>query len=135
LVIHHSASESRSPRVWNIIRDYHVEDKGWDDIGYHFGVVPIEGVWEVLVGRPLNMHGAHTAGYNQKAIGVCFVGNYDLHPPPNAALDTAVPTLRWLVDFFDIPEEYFVGHNAFADTLCPGRYFPMPQLRREVYHG
>ena len=106
---------------------------GWDDIGYHFGVVLTKGSYEVMVGRPLNKNGAHTKGYNNVAVGFCFVGNFEIAAPAPAALEAAAPVLGWLVDHYQIPPHQFIGHNAVSATACPGRYFPLPRLRSMIY--
>ncbi len=53
------------------IREWHVRDNGWDDIGYHF-VICRDGTIER--GRALDEVGAHIAGFNGVSIGVCLVG-------------------------------------------------------------
>jgi len=68
-VIHHSATESGDAAAF---RRYHIEVKGWDDIGYHF-VILRDGTIEP--GRPLNKEGAHKRGRNRTHVGICLVGN------------------------------------------------------------
>lgn len=53
------------------VRNWHVRNNGWADIGYHF-LIWVDGTIEV--GRPLAKVGAHVAGYNARTIGVCYVG-------------------------------------------------------------
>ncbi|MHC5656030.1 N-acetylmuramoyl-L-alanine amidase [Stappia sp. ICDLI1TA098] len=70
IVIHCSATpEGRAVSV-DTIRKWHL-DRGWRDIGYHF-VIDLEG--NVHKGRPIGLVGAHVAGHNTGAIGVCYVG-------------------------------------------------------------
>jgi hypothetical protein len=38
LIIHHSLSKDGQTVDWNAIRRYHIQEKGWDDIGYHGGL-------------------------------------------------------------------------------------------------
>ncbi len=52
------------------IRQWHLEQK-WIDIGYNI-VIRLSGVVEI--GRPLDYRGAHVAGYNHCALGICLVG-------------------------------------------------------------
>ena len=52
-VIHHTATYDVPISV---IRDYHVNVKGWDDVGYHF---LIRSNGKVEKGRPLTKKGAH----------------------------------------------------------------------------
>ena len=68
-IIHHTATD-RSVTV-ECIRRYHVEERGWDDIGYHF---LIDWRGQVYEGRPLAMDGAHALGRNQY-VGIALIGN------------------------------------------------------------
>lgn len=70
LIIHHSAS----PLSTNVddIRRWHVDDNGWDAIGYHFVVT---GLGLVERTRELRFQGAHARGFNDGSIGVCLIGN------------------------------------------------------------
>lgn len=53
------------------IRKWHVEERGWRDIGYHF-VIRRDGTIET--GRSKATAGAHAKGYNGFSLGVCLVG-------------------------------------------------------------
>ena len=56
------------------IRRWHVVDRGYSDIGYHF-VIRRDGTVET--GRPLARIGAHVLNYNANSIGICLVGGLD----------------------------------------------------------
>ena len=47
------------------------KERGWTKIGYHF-VVLLDG--KIEEGRAIIEVGAHAEGYNQNAIGVCYIG-------------------------------------------------------------
>ena len=53
------------------IRKWHVDERGWSDIGYH-KVIRRDGTVEA--GRDMDVSGAHAAGYNSVSVGVCLVG-------------------------------------------------------------
>ena len=53
------------------IKKWHVDDNGWDDIGYHY-IIKRGGLVEV--GRPEGFQGAHAPAANSKSIGICLVG-------------------------------------------------------------
>ena len=53
------------------IYDWHVNDNGWKDIGYHY-VIRRNG--NIEIGRPEHTPGAHVAGHNHNTIGLCLVG-------------------------------------------------------------
>ena len=56
------------------IQDFHQNDRGWVDIGYHF-LVGENG--KVYQGRGWNRQGAHSTGWNDDAYGKNFI-NYSL---------------------------------------------------------
>lgn len=53
------------------IREWHVDDNGWIDVGYHF-VIRRDG--RVENGRPMWAVGAHVGGHNSTTLGICLVG-------------------------------------------------------------
>jgi len=53
------------------IRKWHVDERGWSDIGYH-KVIRRDGTVED--GRDLHVSGAHASGFNSVSVGVCLVG-------------------------------------------------------------
>lgn len=83
IVVHCSDSEWGDLEV---IRKWHVEGRGWNDIGYHFVitngrrrtrldyVATEDGVLET--GRDIAQPGAHASGLNQYSIGICLVGRH-----------------------------------------------------------
>ena len=56
------------------ITDWHVNDNGWSDIGYHH-VIRRNGVIEP--GRDEATQGAHASNVNSHSLGVCLVGGMD----------------------------------------------------------
>ena len=131
IILHHSLTKDGITVSWPAIRKYHVEQRGWRDIGYHFGVemVTKRGAYEILVGRTLDKSGAHTKGMNTKAIGICCVGNYDLVKPEQAMLDKLVYLLKWLRKEYKIPAKNIKGHSDYASKSCPGELFKLDHVR------
>lgn len=132
IILHHSLTEDGIAVNWQAIRRYHTETLGWNDIGYHFGVEFIHRGHEVLVGRPLDMTGAHTIGMNDRGIGVCVVGNYDVQYPREEMLSRLVPLLRVLCGIFKIPPENIMGHRDYAEKSCPGKNFDLNIIRARL---
>ncbi len=58
------------------IRKWHVSERGFSDIGYHF-VIRRNG--NIETGRPLDIPGAHVRGYNYTSWGICLVGGMTEH--------------------------------------------------------
>lgn len=122
IVIHCSATKEGQDISAADIRKWHVEERGWQDIGYHF-VVRLDG--SVETGRPIATAGAHVSGHNATTIGICYVGGLDNRSQPK---DTRTPAqriaLRTLVDTLKhaYPSVREVkGHRDFPGVLkaCP----------------
>lgn len=102
------------------IRDWHVKERGWRDIGYHF-VIRRDGVIEK--GRPLDYIGAHVKGHNKGSIGVCLVGGRgkDDKPKNNFTAPQWI-SLDIIIGQFlkEYPRGKIHGHNEFEKgKTCP----------------
>lgn len=103
------------------IRRWHVEDRKWRDIGYHF-VIDRDG--QVAPGRPIGQRGAHVKGRNARTIGIALIGGFggaahdgfDMHY--TAAQDKA---LRDLIAQLEdhLGALHLSGHNEYAAKACP----------------
>ncbi len=128
-MIHHSATPDGDTFSWGAIRRFHMSDPDhkWADIGYHFGVERVGADFEALVGRPLDRLGAHCpqGSMNQKAIGICVVGNFDTFQPNRQALIVLRDRLlRPLMRIHNIPPANIVFHRDFNPAKsCPGLLF------------
>lgn len=109
--------------VVNEIRRWHVNDNGWNDIGYH-RVIHRPGT--VGIGRDYETQGAHVGGHNAGSIAVCLIGGHGAsrddsfsdHFTPEqevaliqeyrAACEACETSLIW------------EGHNQYANKGCPG---------------
>ncbi|MFH1732516.1 MAG: peptidoglycan recognition family protein [Planctomycetota bacterium] len=132
IVLHHSDGAVGDAAM---IDRYHRRTKRWKNgLGYDFviGNGTRSGDGEIEVGhrwrRQLN--GAHckAGGMNEKAIGICFVGDFETSPGPSAAqLLAGITLVRHLAAKFSIPPANILGHGQVegADTLCPGKHFPI----------
>ena len=100
------------------VREWHVKDRGFADIGYHY-LIHLDGTVEE--GRPLDMIGAHCTGQNAHSIGVVYAGGVDKDDKPK---DTRTPAqrnaMRSLVDYLKRKYDATVHcHNEFANKACP----------------
>ena len=134
-MLHHSLTKDGKVVDWQAIRRYHTEVNKWSDIGYHFGVEEINDQCEILVGRPLIKRGAHCKGtMNRDAIGICFVGNYDILAPPLSTILFAIHRIIIpLCLIFKIKPDYIIGHNQINMwKTCPGEKFDLNAFRQLV---
>ena len=117
LVVHHSASDPRTTTI-ETIRRWHVDERGWDAIGYHW-VITADGHTHST--RPLTKQGAHAPKANSRSWGVCVVG------------DNTKDRMRWnedqetaLLDLIEavqrlVPGVKVLGHRDTGQaTECPG---------------
>lgn len=156
IILHHSLTKDGATVSWSAIRRYHkawayngnivTPEEGrqllnrgqhvkrpWLDIGYHFGIELVGNDYEVLVGRMMTDSGAHTRGKNQDSLGICFIGNYDLAPPPKEMWDLGIKLVRSLMAVFEISWKEVYGHREFAGyKSCPGEQFDIDKFRAEV---
>ena len=131
IVLHCSATKDSGTVSWGAIRDYHM-NKGWSDIGYHYGIELIGDAYEILMGRMANRQGAHcrAAGMNKVAIGVCCIGNFDLQAPTPNQLSKCLQLVTYLMDTFNIPKDNVIGHHEVESRkTCPGTQFDVEKFR------
>ncbi|XP_076284783.1 peptidoglycan recognition protein S2 [Lasioglossum baleicum] len=123
VVIHHSATDSCTTQAicqakLRSFQNYHMDVKGWLDIGYQFVVGGDGNVYE---GRGWGKHGAHSQLYNSKSIGICLIGNFVDHEPHAAAINATMKLIEYGVSIGKIKEDYtLLGHRQTASTTCPG---------------
>lgn len=132
ITIHHSLSQDGDSLNWRAIRKYHT-GKGWDDVGYHFGIEKVKGEVEVLVGRPLYRDGAHCLGSNEDTIGICIVGNYGVEDLDSKIKNKLVQLISSLCYCLDIPFDEVMGHKERDKSrTCPGDFFNLSEIRNLV---
>jgi len=135
IIIHHSLTKDSSTVSWQAIRNYHMNTLGWRDIGYHFGIELVNFEYEIFAGRMINEVGAHCKeqGMNKKSLGICFVGNFDIHAPNNVLLGKGLKLVRGLCDVLSISIDRVKGHHDYASyKSCPGKMFDVNKFRNEL---
>ena len=131
IVLHHSASRDHVYEDFEAIRRGHLA-RGWRDIGYHAVVETGPEGPTVRFGRMPWDPGAHCPGCNDRSIGVCTVGNYEETPFPEGLLAPLADLVRSYMTVFRIPVANVRPHRDFKATLCPGKFFPLDEIRERV---
>jgi len=132
IIIHCSDTADSGTVSWQAIRRFHVEYRGWSDIGYHAGIELINDRFEILLGRMFDVQGAHCShsGMNYHSIGICCVGKFDTKRPPGGQVKIAQKLSKWLMDRYKIPVENVFGHGEIdSSKTCPGMMFDMVAFR------
>ena len=120
LIVHCSATREGQYISVDTIRDWHVNGRGWNDIGYHF-YIDLDG--NILKGRDIAKIGAHVAGHNRYSIGICYCGGVeeDGKTPKDTRnekqKEALLAVLRTLKAMY--PDASIHSHRDFAKKACP----------------
>ena len=123
VVVHHSADAG--PRTDTIrderrylqaIQTFHMQSRGWADIGYNYAVMPSGRVWEL---RGFGVRGAHVLSQNTDKCGILFPGTYTTAEPTTRAI-AAYEQLRARLERHGARIRRTVGHGDLMPTTCPG---------------
>ena len=130
IILHCSATREGQDISTETIRGWHVNERGWSDIGYHF-VVLLDGT--VDKARPVKRQGAHVRGKNKGSIGVCYIGGCDVDMNPkdtrNEAQKKSLEELiTYLMESYD--DATLHGHNEFSSKACPS--FNVQEVYKEL---
>lgn len=118
-IILHCTDSPRTTDTVEDVRRWHKE-KGWNDVGYH-RLIRHDGGIEF--GRPLELVGAHCAGYNSESVGIA------LHGMTENFTQVQFVALGVVLAGFAVlfPEASIHAHGEFAAKACPG--FPVSPIR------
>lgn len=133
ITVHHTAEDPGADdfvAMMQRVQNYHMDNNGWCDIGYHF-LVTVDGrIWEA---RELSDLGTHVADQNGNNIGIVLGGCFDddpwcddklLREPTPAMLRSVARLAGVLAEHYDIPisSSTLKGHRDYGGTVCPGGY-------------
>lgn len=156
IALHHTASASEygstgwSQCASNVLatQQYHMQTRGWCDIGYNYLICPHGDIFEGRGGGD-DVRGAHD-GYNCGSMGVAMMGYF--HAPYSQTLTVpmedafvelatwkceqqAIDPLgsSWYAGFGGVKPNLY-GHRDVSSTACPGdlAYTELPALRLRV---
>lgn len=122
IILHHAAGRGSVGAVHR----YHRDTNGWSGIAYHLYVRQNGEIW---AGRPMDMKGAHCLGHNDCSIGICFEGNFEKETMSARQLEAGRAAIDYALAQY--PEAKIVGHGELGKTACPGKYFPLSELKGE----
>ncbi len=123
VITHHALSlphhTERDVDNWHRARWPGFVSRKGDHIGYHY-IINTDG--RLYQAREHDEEGAHTLGMNTSSIGVCFMGNFDIHYPSPAQIQTWDELYRKLQEQYPlIPTK---PHRAYANKSCHGKLLP-----------
>jgi len=125
IVIHCSATPATMDIGVDKIREWHVDDNKWDDVGYHH-IITRDGTLEPA--RPEEMQGAHAPAANYRSVAICMIGGSNSNGDwENNFLDPQWVTLKALL--LNLIEKYeikkIIGHyQVDSRKECPSFNVP-----------
>ena len=132
IMINHSLTKDTQTVSWGAIQTYHISERNWDDIGYHWGVENAYGNFLAMLGRQEYEPAAacYQDGMNRKAIHICCVGNFDEQKVPDGMLTVLIKRLiKPIMERHDIHRDNIVFHREYAEyKSCPGNNFTKEML-------
>lgn len=158
VVIHHTAGSNRYsrsdvPAIMRGIQNYHMNGRGWCDIGYNMTVDKWGNIYEARSGGLTTaVIGAHAMGFNTGTFGVSVLGTYN-KPVSSDVISSLQNIVNWQAQLWgydptgtvklksrggpkykkgtvrELPRVF--GHKDVGNTDCPGRglYGQLKQIR------
>lgn len=110
IIIHCSATKVGQDFTAKDVDRWH-RQRGFKSIGYHY-VVRLDGVLEK--GRDVSLPGAHCTGWNERSIGICYIGGLDANGKPADTRTAAQKRVLYQI-IMDLQREYKIfqvlGHR------------------------
>lgn len=158
MIVHHTATPNEGsnhdwPAVVRSIWSFHVNTRGWDDIGYNYLIDPNGVLYEGRAGGD-NVQGAHFSCANGNTMGVALLGTFTAVLPTEFALGRLADLCAWKASvegldvtgasfhsgtglMLDVVSGHRDGNSATnpsacpSGTVCPGTrlYRLLPQIR------
>ena len=122
IVIHHTETPNQLPasevsRLVNIQR-YHIEDRDWGDIAYHYLIGPSGKIYE---GRDWRFQGDSGTKYDLNGrLLVCMIGSFTDTLPQEEAMKSLIHFVGSQMRECQVEPENLVTHRMVAATDCPG---------------
>lgn len=113
------------------ITNYHINVRGWDNIGYHTMIFPDGEIMPTA--RSIESTPASVAGHNVGAYAVVMVGNFDRDYILDAQLQACVKVVREALDTYGLPIDAVHFHRDFTTLKnCPGLKIDRTEFIRMV---
>lgn len=115
IVVHCADSKIEMDVTAETLRQWHVEENGWSDIGYHYFIKFDGGLHKC---RPTKYQGAHCKAVNHNSLAVCLEGGFQ---GENNFTQKQLDRLYSLI--IGLKSEHknaaLAGHGHFDNKACP----------------
>lgn len=115
LAVHAADSKIDMDVTVQTLRRWHVEEKGWEDIGYHY-FIKFDGSLHKC--RDRKYQGAHCVSINHNSLAICLEGGF------NGENNFTQPQLDRLYSLIiglktEFPNAALIGHGHIDNKACP----------------
>jgi uncharacterized protein with LGFP repeats len=143
------------PAMLRSMQEHHIQDMGWNDLGYNFVVDRCGTIYEGRAGGvDRAVQGAHTKGFNTGSVGIAALGRFDGgDASPRPMLEAIAAVAAWKLrpgldprgrvrmvstnsesrypKGTSVELNVISGHRDGYETACPGEtiYAALPLLR------
>ena len=165
VVVHHTAGSNNYASVDQAMQQirndqrYHIEGRGWCDIGYNFIVDKWGNIYEGRANSGSQpVIGVHAGGFNTGTVGISMLGSYGTVDPPAATRESVARVVAWRLGQYhrdpigtfvyhtlggensrfpagtDVGLPVVFTHRDVAYTACPGEagYAMLPWVRNRA---
>ena len=123
IFVHCSASDYPHHDDISVIRKWHVEERGFNDVGYHYFITKSG---HRQLGRPVDKTPAAQRGFNTGSIAICLSGEYDFTQAQFKELRALVSELKGKHPIHSVK-----GHNEVdKNKTCPN--FDVKKVLKET---
>jgi len=122
IVLHHTESPNESPSMEKArlrgVQRYHIEEKEWGDIAYHYLIGASGRIYE---GRAWKFQGDSGTEYDLNGrLLICVLGNFTKRMPEEPAMAALLRIVAAKLHEHDLRPGDVVTHRMVASTDCPG---------------
>lgn len=116
IVLHCSDSDYCYHDNIETIREWHMKEQGFEDVGYHFVILKSG---RIELGRAINVVGAHVKGQNWGSIGICLTGAQEFSEAQFKSAALLIETLALILP--NLKKQYGVLPHRFfnKNKTCP----------------
>ncbi|MBX9243914.1 N-acetylmuramoyl-L-alanine amidase [Actinotalea ferrariae] len=164
-VVHHTAGSNSYASVAEAMQQirndqaYHIDGRGWCDIGYNFIVDKWGNIYEGRANSSTQpVIGVHAGGFNTRTLGISMLGTYGTVTPSAGTQESVARLIAWRLGQYhrdptsttgyttlggensSVPGgttlhlPVVIGHRDVAYTACPGNagYATLPWLKQRA---
>lgn len=139
-VVHHTSgankySAAQVPAIIRGVYAFHVNGRGWSDVGYNMIADKYGRLWEGRAGGMTKpVVGAHAANNNANTFGISVLGTFNSAAPPQATITAVEHAIAWKLSMYGVSGNAkttlngksvntVMGHRNLGNTDCPGTAF------------